>query len=822
MKVSYNWLKQYIDISLPVNEVGDILTEIGLEVEGVEKFESIPGSLEGIVVGHVKSREKHPDADKLAVTTVDIGGDSDVQIVCGAPNVAAGQKVVVATVGSTLYPLNGDPFKIKKAKIRGQESFGMICAEDEIGLGQSHDGIMVLEDKLKPGTPASEVFEIETDYVYEIGLTPNRSDGTSHIGVAEDLAAALKINYQGDGVVKWPFIDTFEVKRNENPVTVEVNNTELCPRYSGVTISGITVGPSPEWLVNRLAAVGIRTTNNVVDITNYVLHEYGQPLHAFDMDQVAGQKIIVKTLPEGTDFISLDEVTRKLSAEDLMICNGNSEPMCIAGVFGGLTSGVSASTTSIFLESAHFNAKSNRRSSMRHNLRTDAAKVFEKGSDPNRTVKALKRAALLIIEVAGGYIDSEVVDIYPEVIKKQEIQVAVANVNRLIGAELSSEKIKDIFEALHIDVLDELTFFDQHRHDNTGVDAFRVAIPTNKFDVTREVDVIEEILRIYGFNKVDYPQAVKSSLAFTNPPESYKMKNLIGDFLVGNGYSEMMGMSITQSKYFPEAKNDPHAVFVNNTSNQHMDLMRPNIMVTMLEAVSHNHNRQNPDVKLFEFGNTYSKQEGAYLETTHLGLVLTGNRTSESWHYANQEVSYFSLKTTVQHVLSRLGIKGFQMDELKDGDYIYGMTYFRGPNELVRFGQLSRGVLKTFGVKSAVFFADFNWANIMKALKKHKIVFEDMPKFPSSRRDLAMVLDKGVSFAQIEGIVKKQGKKILQSVNLFDVYINEEKVGKDKKSYSISMVFQDPQKTLKDKDVDGVVKKVMYAVENQLGGVIRK
>ncbi len=813
MKVSYNWLKQYIDINLPVNELGDILTEIGLEVEGVDKFESIPGSLEGIVVGHVKTREKHPDADKLAVTTVDIGGEADVQIVCGAPNVAAGQKVVVATVGSTLYPVDGEPFKIKKAKIRGAESFGMICAEDEIGLGKSHDGIMVLDAQLQPGTAASEVFNIETDYVYEIGLTPNRSDGTSHIGTAEDLAAALKINYGGDGKVSWPKMDDLTIKEKSGQVTVEVENTALCPRYSGVTISGITVAASPEWLVNRLASIGIRTTNNVVDITNFVLHELGQPLHAFDMEHVTDNKIIVKTLPEGTEFTTLDEVTRKLNAEDLMICDGNSKPMCIGGVFGGLTSGVSDTTTSIFLEAAHFNAKSNRRSSMRHNLRTDAAKVFEKGSDPNRTVKALKRAAWLIMEIAGGYIDSDIVDLYPEEIKRQEINVSVSNVNRLIGTEMTPDQIKEIFDALHIEILEPY-------NDTTGL--FNVAIPTNKMDVTREVDVIEEILRIYGFNKVDYSNAVKSSLAFTNPPESYKIKNVIGDFLIGNGYSEMMGMSITQSKYFDKASEHADYVFVNNTSNQHLDLMRPNILVTMLEAVAHNHNRQNPDVKLFEFGNTYSKQEGEYKETAHLGLVLTGSNNGDSWLQTNQEVGFYTVKSMAESVLSRLGIKGYQSDELTDPDFVYGLSYFRGPNKLVNFGKLSKARLKTFGVKSDVYFADFNWDVIMKSLKKHKIVFKDMPKFPSSRRDLAMVLDKKTTFAQIEGIVKKQGKKILQSVNLFDVYVNEEKVGKDKKSYSISMVFQDPQKTLKDKDVDAVVNKVMYAVENQLGGVIRK
>ncbi len=825
MKISYNWLKEYIALDMPVEQLSDILTEIGLEVEGVETVESVKGSLQGLVVGFVKECGKHPNADKLSLTKVDVGTGEDLQIVCGAPNVAQGQKVIVAQVGVTVHPTNGEAFKIKRTKIRGIESLGMICSEDEIGLGTSHDGIMVLPEELPVGFLAKDCFDIEIDTVFEIGLTPNRSDATSHIGSAEDLAAALKINYGHDGKVNWPKIDNFQVASNDLTVKVEVENKELCPRYSGVSIKGIKVGDSPTWLVNRLNAIGIRSTNNVVDITNYVLHEYGQPLHAFDLAQIEGNTIKVKTLPEGTKFTTLDEVERSLSAEDLMICDGASNGMCIAGVFGGLKSGVTETTTDIFLESAHFNAKSNRRSSTRHLLRTDAAKVFEKGSDPNRTVVALKRAALLIQEVAGGEIASDIVDLYPETIEPRVIEVRVSNVNRLIGSTMNADEVRAILQALNIEIKEELSFFDSTRSDNDVIDGFMVAIPTNKADVLREVDVIEEILRIYGFNKIEIKEKVNSSLAYSPKPNPHKISNIAGDFLASIGFNEMMALSITQSKYYEKvltvAKED--RVFINNTSNQHLDLMRPEMLISALEAVRHNQNRQSPDLSFFEFGKSYKKVENGYAEQKHLSLVMTGRRKQESWLEKGEEkVSFYTLKSVVDNLLQRLGLKGYKIDSLDNEKLTYGLSYARGRDVLVEYGQVRKKVLKAMDIKQDVFYADFNWDVILKALQNQKIVFEEMPKYPSVRRDLALVIDKTVAFSQIEGIAKKQGKKILESINLFDVYEHEEKLGKDKRSYSVSFIFRDPKRTLKDKDVEGVMKKIMTNCEAKLQAVIRR
>ena len=825
MKISYNWLKEYIKLDMPIEQLSDILTEIGLEVEGVETVESVKGSLNGLVVGHVTHREKHPNADKLSLTKVDVGTGEELQIVCGAPNVDKGQKVIVAQVGVTVYPTNGEPFKIKKAKIRGIESRGMICSEDEIGLGHNHNGIMVLPEEIPVGYLAKDCFDIEIDTIFEIGLTPNRSDATSHIGVAEDLAAALKINYGHDGKVNWPSIDKFKVSSKDLTVKVEVEEEVLCPRYSGVSIKGIKVGESPKWLVNRLKSIGIRSTNNVVDITNFVLHELGQPLHAFDLDEVKGRTIKVKTLPEGTKFITLDEVERSLSAEDLMICDGDSKGMCIAGVFGGVKSGVTETTTDIFLESAHFNAKSNRRSSTRHLLRTDAAKIFEKGSDPNRTIKALKRAALLIQEVAGGKIASKVVDFYPKTIEPKIIEVRVANVNRLIGKEMSAAEIKNILLALNMEIKEELTFFDFRREDNDVVDGFIIAVPTNKADVVREVDVIEEILRIYGFNKVEIKDKVVSSLAYSPKPNPHKITNVIGNFLAAVGFNEMMAMSITQSKYYEKVLTvaQEERVFINNTSNQHLDLMRPEMLISALEAVRHNQNRQSPDLKFFEFGKSYRKGKNGYAEQKHLSLVMTGRRKEENWlEKGEEQISFYSMKSVVDNVLFRLGIKGFKTDSVDNEKIALGLVYARGRDKIVEYGKVRKKVLKAMDIKQDVYYADFNWDVVLKALKNQKIIFEEMPKFPSVRRDLALIIDKKVAFSQIEGLAKKQGKKILESINLFDVYEHEEKIGKGKRSYSVSFIFRDPKRTLKDKDVDAVMKKIMSGCESKLQAVIRR
>ncbi len=813
MKVSYNWLKDYIDIDLPWEKLSEILTEIGLEVEGEEHTESVPGGLKGLVVGEVTFKDKHPGADKLSITRVNIGAEEELNIVCGAPNVAKGQKVVVATIGTMLYPNDGEPFKIKKGKIRGEVSEGMICAEDEIGLGSSHEGIMVLPNEVKIGTAASDFFKIEKDTVFEIGLTPNRSDATSQLGVAKDLAAALKINYDHSGNVNSPSIEKFKVDNNDLPIEVQVENTEACPRYSGVSIKGVTVAESPEWLKKRLRSLGIATKNNIVDATNFILHELGQPLHAFDADEIEGGKIIVKNLSDKSKFTTLDEVERELSHEDLMICDGNSNGMCIAGVFGGTKSGVKETTKNIFLESAHFNAISIRRSSTRHLLKTDAAKTYEKGSDPNICVFALKRAALLIQELAGGEIASEVIDIYPNPVSKKEVDVKFSHVNRLIGDDLTKDEVRNILSAMEIEILEEKG------------DDFKVAIPTNKVDVTREADVIEEILRIYGLNKVSIPSQVKSALTYGLQPDPFKIRNIAGDYLANNGYNEIMAVSITESKYFKEflPMDESQLIYINNTSNMHLDVMRPSMLFSGLEAIRRNQNRKAADLKLFEFGRTYIKEEDKYKESEHLTLYVTGQRYEESWLNADKnQVSFYTLKTFVNNILSRLGISGYQESASENEIFGFAAKYHRGPTALVEFGRVKGKLAKAMDIKNPVFYADINWDMILRSLKKHKIDFVELNKYPSIRRDLALVLDTKVKFSEVEAIAKKAGKKLLKSINLFDVFADESKLGEGKKSYAISMIFEDASKTLKDKEVEKVVSQMIQTFENKLGAVIRK
>ncbi|MDX1666569.1 MAG: phenylalanine--tRNA ligase subunit beta, partial [Saprospiraceae bacterium] len=707
MKVSLNWLKDYLHIDLPPEKVGQILTDIGLEVEGEEVVESVKGGMEGMVIGYVVKCWKHPNADRLSLTKVDTGTGEELQIVCGAPNVAAGQKVVVATVGTTIYPPDGEPWTVRKGKIRGEVSEGMICSEDEMGIGTDHSGIVVLPDQVEVGTHASEYYEIEKDYVYDIGLTPNRSDATNHIGVAMDLAAALQINYDHSGEVDLPDIGDFEIDSRDLPVEVEVENTEACPRYSGISIKGIRIGESPDWLKKRLRAIGVRPKSNIVDITNFVLHELGQPLHAFDLDRIKGQKVIVKTLAEGSTFVSLDEVVRELSDEDLMICDGKSKGMCIGGVFGGAESGVTEDTVNIFLESAHFHPKWIRRSSMRHNLRTDAARVFEKGSDPNITVYALKRAAMLIKELAGGEIASDIVDIYPEPIEPVEVEVRYRHVNRLIGAELSPEEIRAILEALRMEVVSE------------EEETFTVAVPTNKADVTREADLIEEILRIYGFNKVDIPDQFSTSVSLGKRPDPGKVRDVAGDLLAAHGFHEMMAVSLSQSRYYEQILESvfdkSELVYINNTSNAHLDIMRPDMLFSGLEAIVHNQNRQQTDLKLFEFGKTYRKSGGKYREEAHLSLFMTGLRWKESWILPeDREANYYSLKGFAGSLLQRLGIEGFQASPLKDDVFAWGMRYHRGPQDLVRFGRIQKQISEQMDIRGEVYFADFQWDNLLR------------------------------------------------------------------------------------------------------------
>ena len=814
MNISLNWLKDYIDVDLLPEQIGEILTSTGLEVEGMEEIESIKGGLEGVVIGHVKTCGKHPNADRLSLTTVDVGPGNDLQIVCGAPNVAAGQKVLVATIGTKLYDKEGNSFTIKRGKMRGEVSEGMICAEDELGLGESHDGIMVLPEAATIGQAAKEYFNIESDIVYEIGLTPNRSDATNHIGVAKDLAAALKINHGHDGDVKVPEVANFEVGNNTLTIPVEVENRAACPRYAGISISNVTVGTSPDWLQKRLNAIGVRPINNIVDITNFVLHEFGQPLHAFDFDKIEGRKILVKNLPTGTVFNSLDEVERKLNEEDLMICDGNSNGMCIAGVFGGINSGVTNETKNIFLESACFDAKTIRRTSTRHLLRTDAATTFEKGVDPNITIKALKRAALLIKELASGEIASEIIDIYPNPVEKHQVEVSYKNVNRLIGTDIPKEKTQAILAALEMDILKD------------DGEKFTVAVPTNKVDVLREADVIEEILRIYGFDQVPLSGHIKMAVIPSKQPEPHKARNTIGTMLAAKGFNEIMALSLTQEKYFdelyPVAKDE--LVYVNNTSNIHLNIMRPTMLLGGLESVLHNQNRQQADLQLFEFGRSYKKEETeSYKESEHLSLWMSGQSLPESWlNKDKKEVTYYNLKSLVEQLLEKTGASAYQQTAISEGPFSYGMRYHRGAQVLVEFGEVKKSILKGMGIKRSVFYADFNWESLMKVVKKQKIGFVPLSKFPTVRRDLALVIENSINFEDIVAIARKTGKKLLKEVNLFDVYKNEEQVGKGKKSYAVSFLFEDPSKTLKDKEVDKIMQQLIRSYEEKVGAIIRK
>ncbi|HMO41549.1 MAG TPA: phenylalanine--tRNA ligase subunit beta [Saprospiraceae bacterium] len=816
MKISLNWLKQYLDIKVSPEQLGEILTDIGLELEGMEQVESVRGGLAGVVVGQVMECGQHPNADKLSLTKVAIGNGEWLSIVCGAPNVAAGQKVLVATVGTTLYPLGSEePLTLKETKIRGELSQGMICAEDELGLGEDHAGILVLPADVPIGTPAKDYFHIETDTIYEIGLTPNRSDATNHIGVAKDLAAALRINYDHTGKVQLPSIEAFKVESQELALEVVVENQEACPRYAGLCIQGIKVADSPDWLKNRLQLIGIRPINNIVDITNFVLHELGQPLHAFDWDVITGKKVIVRTLAEGTKFTTLDEVERSLSAEDLMICDGASAPMCIGGVFGGARSGVQDSTTRIFLESAHFHPKWIRRSKTRHGLfHSEAAKIFEKGSDPNIVIYALKRAALLIQEIAGGTIASDIVDLYPQPIAKKEVEVAYDHVNRLIGADIPKPKVQTILAALEMNLVAET--------DTT----FTVAVPTNKADVTRPADVIEEILRIYGFNNVPAPAKVSITAAAAPQPDPSALRNLIGNYLTANGFYEMMAMSITESRYYKDILTGFPAeelVYIHNTSNPTQDIMRPTMLFSGLEAIVRNQNRQQQHLKLYEFGRTYRQNNGKYREQSHLSIFLTGARYPENWLWpAAKNADFYTLKTFVQNVLARLGATQYQETTFKDDIFGYAVRYHRGEQVLAELGRVAPRMTKAMDVRGSVFYADLRWDNLLKITAKHSISFEELNKFPTVRRDLALVIDNSVKFADIAQIAKKIGKNIIKDVNLFDVYENEQQLGTGKRSYAVSFTLEDATKTLQDKEVDKIMAQLIREYETKLGATIRR
>jgi phenylalanyl-tRNA synthetase beta chain len=806
MKISYNWLKQFIKIDWKSEETAALLTDLGLEVEVVDKFQSVKGGLEGIVVGHVLTCIQHPDADRLKITTVDLGDGIPVQIVCGASNVAAGQKVPVATIGTTLYDKDGVAFQIKKGKIRGQESHGMICAEDELGLGTSHEGIMILDDSIQAGTTASSVFNIENDEVFEIGLTPNRADAMSHFGTARDLRAGLLQSGVKVELIS-PSVSNFRVDKRTLKIDVNVEEPLLAPRYCGVTISGITIKPSPAWLQNRLKAIGINPKNNIVDVTNYVLHELGQPLHAFDASKING-KISVKTLPSGTKFTTLDDIERTLHEEDLMICDDKG-PLCIAGVFGGKNSGVSDSTTSIFLESAYFNPVSVRKTAKRHQLNTDASFRFERGIDPTITEYALKRAALLIQEVAGGEITSDIINVYPKKIEDFSVVLNFNNVKKIIGQELPKETIKNILASLEIKI-------------NSVSDAgLGLIIPAYRVDVQREIDVIEEILRVYGYNNINFSEKLNATVSNAPRTEDYKVQNVIASQLNSQGFNEMMANSLTTSSYIQlsEMLKEEHNVLILNPLSNDLAAMRQSLLFSGMEALSYNINRRNSDLKFFEFGKTYHKLPSGYEERKHLTLLVTGNRNQESWTNAQKPSDFFLFKGYVNAVLSRLGIQKVQNLPMTSDVFSEGIAIGFGNDILVEYGVVKKSISKHFDVKQEVFFADFNWALILKSLN-NKIKFTEIPKYPEVRRDLSLLLDESVSFDTLYNIARQTEKSLLKDINLFDVYQGKN-LPEGKKSYAVSFTIQDNTKTLTDVQIDKIMSKLQKNFETELGASLR-
>jgi len=819
MNISYNWLKQYIDVDLPAAELGKILTSIGLEVGSVEEVQTIKGGLEGIVIGEVLECMAHENSDHLHVTRVNLGSGDPVQIVCGAPNVAAGQKVVVATVGTKLY--NGDEsFTIKRSKIRGVESMGMICAEDEIGLGTSHDGIIVLPADAVPGTPASEYYNIKSDYLIEVDITPNRVDAASHFGVARDLAAYFALVDPSVQLTK-PSVDEFKVQNTSLTIPVSIENPEACPRYSAVTISNVTVGESPDWLKNALTTIGLRPINNVVDCTNYVLHEMGQPLHAFDADRIGGKQVRVRTMPEGTPFTTLDGTDRKLNAADLMICDAE-RPMCIGGVFGGLTSGVTETTKNVFLESAYFHPVSIRKTARRHGLNTDASFRFERGCDPSNTIYILKRCAMLIRQVAGGEISSEVVDVYPQEIKPKEVNVTVRKINALIGKELSRTTIETILKALEMEIVSS---------DDEG---YRLRIPLYRVDVERDVDVIEDILRIYGYNNIEIGEKLMSTLSFGSHPDSHQLQQLISEQLTAQGFNEILNNSLTKAAYYEELESYPasNSVKIINALSNDLNVMRQTLLFGGLESIAHNINRKNADLRLYEFGNCYyfhaenKKEEDAlapYSEDYRLGIWLTGGKHAQSWAVPEQATSIYELKAYVENILRRLGIRPGTIIQHETGNDLLSQAIVlttRSGKQLAVYGIVNPRIAKKLDVEQTVYFAEINWNQLLKELRKHKVSYSEIPRFPAVRRDLALLLDKAVSFAQIEKIAFDTEKKLLKEVALFDVYEGKN-LEAGKKSYAVSFILQDETKTLTDGQIEAIMKKLLTNFETQLGAKLR-
>lgn len=804
MTISYNWLCEYLPEPIDPTQLSKILTSIGLEVESLEQYEKIKGGLAGLVIGEVLECNPHPNADKLKLTLVNTGGESPLKIVCGAPNVAKGQKVVVAPVGTTIYPLNGEPLTMKLAKIRGEESQGMICAEDEIGIGGSHAGIIVLPDTAVAGTPAAEYFNPYSDWIYEIGLTPNRMDAMSHMGVARDVCAYLT-HHQGEARVKSPFNNSFKTDNKNTPVEVVVENTTACPRYAGVTITGVTVQPSPEWLVNKLTAIGQRSINNIVDITNFILHETGQPLHAFDMAAITGNKIIVKNLPADTSFVTLDGKERKLHQDDLMICNA-SEGMCIAGVFGGAKSGVSESTTAIFLESACFDSIRTRLTSLRHGLRTDAATRFEKGIDISNTVNVLKRAALLIKEVAGGEISSDLIDLYPDPKPRTTVAIKYHYLKKLSGKNYHPDKVKRILTALGFDIVKE------------GLDELMVEVPYSKPDISIPADIVEEILRIDGLDNVEIPTTITISPAVEKIGIKENLREKIAGFLVGKGFTEIVTNSITNSKYFNEATLNATVKMMNNLSAE-LDVLRPSMLESGLETIAYNLNRKNNNLQLFEFGKTYRTKAEAFEEQEYFCLFVTGNNHEEGWRTKATAMDFFYLKGLASSLLQWCGLNNIQFEE--QADQSGTIAVFADKHILGSLVTVSAEKLQAFDLKQPVFMLELPFSQLLKAVQKKKIVYKEVNKFPAVQRDLALVVNKSVTYAAIEKSVQSVKLPKLQQVQLFDIF-ESEKLGKDKKSMAISFTFSDDSKTLTDKEIDGMMGKLIQSFEKEVQAEIRK
>jgi len=810
MKISYNWLKEFLSVDLEAEKVGEILTDLGLEVEGIETFESVKGSLKGVVVGEVLTCEQHSNADRLKVAQVDLGNGSPVQIVCGAPNVAAGQKVPVATIGTTLYDENGDGFIIKKGKIRGESSFGMICAEDELGLGTSHDGILVLDTKEKPGSAVADIYEIETDQVFEIGLTPNRADAMSHLGVARDLYAGLLIHDEYQKIFDTPSVSDFQIDDKSFKIEVEVENNKLVPRYAGITITDLEIKESPNWLQEKLRAIGLKPISNVVDITNYILHGLGQPLHAFDADKIEGNKILIRNLPSGTKFTTLDGVERDLHEDDIMICDGESNPMCIGGVFGGLNSGVDENTTSIFLESAYFDPVSIRKTAKRHALNTDASFRFERGINPSSVVYALKNAAILIKEIANGRIVSDIIDVYPNKIEDFQVNLSYEKTNKLIGEEIPKDTIKDILASLEIKI--------NHQTES----GLGLTVPAYRVDVTREADIVEEILRVYGYNNIETPEKINTSISKSNKWSPEKIENIAANFLIANGVSETMANSLTKSDYnnLSELIKEEQNVTMLNALSSDLSVMRQSMLFGALESVAYNINRKNNNLKFFEFGNTYHKYESGFTEQKHLAITFSGNRSKNTWNLKNKPVDFFQLKGIIKTLLTRLGLNKLRYTTVKNDIFNDAIALSLGKIKLVEFGIIQPAILKEFGIKQEVLFADFNWNNILENVSKKSVKVKPLSKYPEVKRDLALLIDTSVKFIDLHNAAFQSERKLLKDVDLFDVYTGD-KLPENKKSYAMSFILQDNDKTLKDKQIDKIMSKLQQTFIKQFGAELR-